>query len=319
MSLRNSITSYNYTYDYDYDYNYNYDSNYNNMSLRNSKRKDDAFDVLLNEAYKQKIPLWNIFYYDDDDVHATLIDTIFSYRDGRFELAKKLLSDDTCDINERGRSIDPPLLHCATYANDDDDDDNLGNENIRIMELILQHPRCNVNIRNRNKMTALHYICVNAHSVRGAMLLLQHKDIDLCKVNDNGSTALHVLIRNIGNKSFDKLTAILKIFLNHSSIQESIHIRDTFGLSALDRFLSNQEYHAYDLDVSESFRNILLMMLTIKNLITASGKTLAIAGTLCSPTVFKILLDNGASTSDSLEGETTLHCVIARSSVDMAF
>ena len=77
MSLRNSITNYNHNDDYNYEYNYNY----NNMSLRNSKRKDDAFDVLLNEAYKQKLPLWKIFGLSNDDVHEHLIKQIFSYRD----------------------------------------------------------------------------------------------------------------------------------------------------------------------------------------------------------------------------------------------
>ena len=109
------------------------------------KEKDDTLDKLLNEAYEQKIPLWKVCDKNspDQNVHKSLIKQILAYQDGRYELAKKLLSDDTCDVNEGGCFLDLPLVLCARDA--DDDVDRVGNEYVRIMKLILQHPGCGVN------------------------------------------------------------------------------------------------------------------------------------------------------------------------------
>ena len=48
----------------------------------------------------------------------------------------------------------------------------------------------------------------------------------------------------------------------------------------------------------------------IIEMVSASGKTLALAGTLCSPSVFQLLVDDEANPN-----ETAAHCVIARNSL----
>ena len=108
------------------------------MYRRTLKDKDDTLEELLDEAYRLKIPLWivlNVGYDFSLDNHYRLINQITSYRDGTYELAKKLLSDSTCNVNDRGRWKVPPLIQCADRACDDDDCGNhQGNEYVRIME-----------------------------------------------------------------------------------------------------------------------------------------------------------------------------------------
>ena len=211
----------------------------------------------------------------------------------------------------------PPLLNCIHNLSDETVDDSYTyDEYLDILEIMLQHPKCNVNILQQGmRRTVLNLACGQMKSARAIKLLLEHKDIDIGITDVYGETALHLLMKKIEPTNMKIATAALKQFINHPKIANSICKLNNFGLSVIDVFLQRQDIHSYDLEISKSFQNILRIILTFDNVSAASGKSLAIAGTLCSPSVFKMIIDNGARTSDSLAGETSLHCVVSRNSV----
>ena len=146
-------------------------------------------------------------------------------------------------------------------------------------------------------------------------MLLSQDGIDLAVYDNNGLTSLHVLMLKINNYNVSTATLIYYEFMKHPNIDELLEMLDRHGLSLLDRFMCNKRAHSYDLDISPAMTNFLRLVLSINRVVTASGKTLALAGTSCSTSVFQILIDAGANPNVSLGDETAAHCVIERKSL----
>ena len=197
----------------------------------------------------------------------------------------------------------------------DDNDVNDCSNIIQNMRLILKHPTCNINATDSKGRTALHWICFDLKSVAAARLLLSQDGIDFGVYDKDGYTVLHILMNEINNSNVSTATLILNEIFEHQPNDYFMGLRDKFGLNILDRFLCNTRMHSYDLDISTTMKHILKLVLSIRGMVTASGKTLALAGTLCSPSVFQMLVDAEANPNDSLKDKTTAHCVIARNSL----
>ena len=146
-------------------------------------------------------------------------------------------------------------------------------------------------------------------------LLLSQKGLDASACDRDGDTALHSLMRFMNNSNVRTATLIFNEFLKHPLNDNIVGLLDDFGLNILDRFLCNTNVHSYDLDISTAMKHFLALILSTKELVNESGKTLALAGTLCSTSVFEMLINAGANPNDSLGDETTTHCVIARKSL----
>ena len=163
---------------------------------------------------------------------------------------------------------------------------------------------------------ALYLICEQIQSVTAAKLFRKQKNLDLGRTKfSNGLPMLNLMMKNLRSSNIDIATNILSEILRYPQIGKYIYTLDDYGLSLLDRCLCNTNIHCHDLDITENAICILEMLLTDKRLITVSGKPLALAGTLCSQAVFKILIDKGANPNDSVDSETVTHCVISRNSL----
>ena len=255
--------------------------------------------------------------YDDIIEHEG--DITFAVENGMVEDVQRLLKNPKCNVNAIcTHDISPYdtyhvtlLLYSAMRVT------SYPAGYLPILDAILKHPKRRVNERRREDgKTPLHLVCSGPHpSPTATRMLLKQKDINASLQDNFGLDPLSELISKVSSKNISVSVAILEEFVNYFKTRNWKPKVDRFGFSALDRFLCNTKIHSYELEMPKTFTQFLRLLLTMQDMINLSGRTLALAGTLCSPSVFDLLLEYGANVNDSLDGETSAHCVIARNSL----
>ena len=142
----------------------------------------------------------------------------------------KELLDSGVDVNATNQYGNTPLYVGCYYGDTE------------IVKLLLAHPDIDVNLQNRTRWTALHYLCFNLpirdNYIEILKLLLARPEIDVNIQNEYGNTALHILLKD---RSYDELF-IKKIKCSNLILENprvDINIKNNMNISILSLSLQN--------------------------------------------------------------------------------
>ena len=109
--------------------------------------------------------------------------------------SKAILKDPKLNLDNINYLMESPLTLCCDRAEDDA-------FMIDIIRQMLQHPKCNVNTKDKCGNTGLHIICNKLISLDALKLFLNQGDIDLGVFDSDGLTAINRLIHNLNGSNF---------------------------------------------------------------------------------------------------------------------
>ena len=136
-----------------------------------------------------------------------------------------LLSDDRCNINQADDDGRTALMTAAILVTSEAD------AHARCTNMLLDHPRIDVNARDKYLRTALHYACSeDTNSHLGAELLLNDKRCDVNAQDDKGYTALMYAAGCVQSVK-DAHAQCITLLLNHPRID--VNARDNYSRTAL--------------------------------------------------------------------------------------
>ena len=126
------------------------------------------------------------------------------------EQVKQLISKSKFPINIKNKKGETPLISASRKLNR------------KIIELLLKHPKINVNATTKDNWSALHYLCSKevGQNLSLIKLLLAKPEININVQNGNGDTALHLVFdRDHYNEDFTNNTfKIVELFLFNSNL-----------------------------------------------------------------------------------------------------
>ena len=124
---------------------------------------------------------------------------IYACKNKKYNVVKLFLEYSTTNVNIQDSFGNNPLSESINYIDD-------LKIKYKIVKLLLNDPRIDVNIKNRHEETALHTVCF-LNLIEIAKLFLKRKDLILDDKNDRGMTPLDLAIKN---KGYDIILLLLK-------------------------------------------------------------------------------------------------------------
>ena len=125
-------------------------------------------------------------------------------------------------------------------------------QNVETLELLLRRPDIDVNSKNDDGKTPLHFACDKGH-VETLELLLRCPDIDVNSKDDDGDTPLHLACT-------ERNVEAAKLLLRHSDIDVSIE--NTDDSTPLNNFCLIVTAKTRSNSIKESDRELLQILLT---------------------------------------------------------
>ena len=127
------------------------------------------------------------------------------------EKVKELISKSKFPINIKNKEGETPLISASRKLNR------------KIIELLLKHPKINVNATTKDNWSALHYLCSKevGQNLSLIKLLLAKPEININVQNGNGDTALHIIFDRdiISTNDFkNNIFKIIELFLFNSNL-----------------------------------------------------------------------------------------------------
>ena len=197
------------------------------------KNNDTEMVRLLLQDYKhipEKIDV-NVYIYDGKTPLMCAIEQ------GNERIVTMLLNQSNIDINQKRISPLPTENQHLPY---EDRNENTAlmmavlNRKMNIVEALLEHPRMDVNMKNKQGNTALHLACDSGH-IQCVKLLLQ-KNIDVNKENKFGDIALPIAVRR-------DFLDIVKLLLDKNSehTQYALYFASCYGSMKVLNYLLDEK------------------------------------------------------------------------------